>query len=92
MYKYWDVNNMHGWAISQKLPIVLVVLNGLKKHLKKAIVKIFIQNILLKLMFSIRICMNFIIIYHLTERMKIGKVEKLLVGLYDDEKLYPKEI
>ena len=19
--KYWDVNNLHGWAISQKLPV-----------------------------------------------------------------------
>ena len=29
--KYWEVNNLHGWSMSQKLPVN--DLNGLKKSL-----------------------------------------------------------
>ena len=50
----------------------------------KTIMKKVMKDIFLKLMFSIlKNYMNFIMIYHLCQRMKIEKVEKLVTNLHD---------
>ena len=57
-FKYWDVNNLYRWGISQKLPV-----NGFKwienasqvnkDFTKKAIMKIVMKGIFLMLMFNV---------------------------------------
>ena len=72
--KYWDVNNLYSWAMSQKLPV-----NGFKQveetsqfneDFIKSYNKNMIKGIFLKLIFNIlKKCMNFIMIYHFTREI-----------------------
>ena len=71
--KYQDVNNLKGWTLAQKVPV-----SGFKqvenmfqfnKDSVKAKAKTVIQDIFLKLMFSVlKNYMNFIIIYHFYQK------------------------
>ena len=56
--KYWDINNLYGWAMLQKLAVDF-------EWEKKAGMKKVMKDIFLKLMFNIlNNCINFIMIYH----------------------------
>ena len=67
--QYWDVNNVYGWAISQKLSIKnfkwVKDISKFDESFIKIIMKKVMKNILLKLMFIIlKNYMTFTMIYH----------------------------
>ena len=55
--KYWAVNNLYGWAISQKLPVNnfkwIEETSQLNKDFIKTVMKKMMKDIFLKLMFNI---------------------------------------
>ena len=55
--KYWAVNNLCGWAISQKLPVNnfkwIEETSQLNKDFIKTVMKKMMKDIFLKLMFNI---------------------------------------
>ena len=71
--QYWDVNNLYGWAMLQKLSV-----NNFKwlkdpsqcnEDFIKTVMKKMIKDICLKLMFNILgNYMNFIMIYHFYQK------------------------
>ena len=79
--KYWDINNLCIWAMSQKLPVnnfewmednFQFIEDFIKALMKKAMKYIF-----LKVMFNILKNYMMIDLPFLPEKMKIEKVEKL---------------
>ena len=67
--QYWNVNNLHGWAMSQRLPVNnsewIKDTSQFNKNFIKTIMKKVMNDILLNLMFIIlKNYMNFIMIYH----------------------------
>ena len=66
--QYWDVNNFHGLAMSQKLPVdnfewIKDTSQFNEDFIKKTIMKKVMKDIFWKLMFSIlKNCMNLIMI------------------------------
>ena len=66
----WDVNNLHHWSMSQKLPVNNIELikytSQIKEgFIKKSIMKKVMKDIFSKLLFNIlKNYMNFILIYH----------------------------
>ena len=66
---YWDVNNLYGWAMSQKVPVNnfewIEEPSQFNEDFIKIIMKKVTKDIFLKLMFNIqKNYMNFIMIYH----------------------------
>ena len=63
-----DVNNLYGWAMSQKIPVNEWIKDNSQFNedfIKKTIMKKVTKDIFSKLMFSIlKNYMNFIMIYH----------------------------
>ena len=68
--QYWDVNNVCGWAISQKLPVnnfewIKDTSQFNEDFVKKTKIKKVMKDIFLKLMCNIlKNYVNFIMIYH----------------------------
>ena len=67
--QYWNVNNLHGWAMSQRLPVNnfewIKDTSQFNKNFIKTIMKKVMNDILLNLMFIIlKNYMNFIMIHH----------------------------
>ena len=68
--QYWDVNNLHGWAMLQKLPanifgLIKDICQFNEDFIKKAIMKKVMKDIFLKLLLStLTDYMNFLMIYH----------------------------
>ena len=66
----WDVNNLYGWAMLQKLPVnsfewIEDTFHFNEDFIKKTIMKKVIKDVFSKLMSNIlKNYMNFIIIYH----------------------------
>ena len=62
--KYWNVNNLYDWAMSQKLPV-----NNFKWIEDTSIMKKVTKDIFSNLMFSIlKKYMSFIMIYHFYQK------------------------
>ena len=64
--QYWDVNNLYGWAMLEKLPVNnFNWTKDTSQFNEDFIMKNVIKDIFLKLMFNtLRSYMNFIMIYH----------------------------
>ena len=65
--QYWDLNNLHGWTISQKVPVNNFEQIEYISQFNEDFIKNYNEecDIFLKLMFSIlKNYMNFIMIYH----------------------------
>ena len=67
--QYWDVNNSHGWAMSQKLPVNnferIKDTSQFNEDVIKTIMKKVMKDIFSKLMFNIlKNYMNILMIYH----------------------------
>ena len=66
--KYWDANNLYGWAMSQKLPVNKLEWIEDTSQFNEDFVKNY-NEVFLNLMFNIlKIYMNFIMIYHFYQK------------------------
>ena len=87
--KYWDVYNLYGWVISQKLPVNNFDWIKDTSQFNEDSIKNYNEEsekeIYTKLIFNIlKNYMNFIIIYHFYRKeSKLVKVEKLVANLHD---------
>ena len=88
---YWDVNNLHGWAMSQKLPV-----GGFQwVENTSQFSKDFIENynedsdegdfLEIDVQYPEKLLDLYNDLPFLLERMKIEKVEKLVANLHDKE-------
>ena len=71
--QYWNINNLYGWVMSQKLPVNnferIEDTYSLIKVSQKTIMKKVIMDIFLKVMFNIlKNYRNFLMIYHFYQK------------------------
>ena len=92
-FKYWDVNNLYGWAMSQKLPvndfkrvedISRFIEDFIKSYNDESDEEYFVENDVQypKNLHNLHINLSF-----LPERIKLEKVEKLVANLYEKENM-----
>ena len=74
--QYWDVNNLYGWAMSQKLPV-----NNFIKDYNEEIDEEYFREVDLQYPQNLHVLHNDLPL--LPERTKIEKVEKLVANLHD---------
>ena len=68
-FQYWDVNNLYGWGMLQKLPVNnfewIKETSQFNEDFIKTIMKKVMKDIFLKLMFNIlKNYLNFVVIYY----------------------------
>ena len=85
--KYWAVNNLYGWAISQKLPVNnfkwIEETSQLNKDFIKTVMKKIMKDIFLKLMFNIqKNYMNFMMTYLFYQKERKFKNSESLLLIY----------
>ena len=82
--KYWDVNNLHDWAMSQKIPVNNFEWIEDASQFNEAITKKVMKNIFSKLMLNIlKNYINFIMIYYFYQIEQ--KLKKSKAYLHDKD-------
>ena len=87
--KYWDVNNLYGWAMSQKLPVNKFEWDEDTSQFNEDVIKIYNEEndegYFLEV--DVQYTKNLHKFHNdlpiLPERMKLGKIGKLVTNLYD---------
>ena len=89
---YWDINNLSGWAMSQKLPVNGMVFKWVKEtsRFNEDLIKSYNEDsdigyfleVNLEKLVNLRNKLPF-----LPERMKIAKVEKLVANFHDKKNM-----
>ena len=88
-FKYWDVNNLYGWTMSQKLPVNNFEWIKDTSQFNKDFIKKYNEEsddgyfLGVDVQYPERLHEFHIDLLFLTERMKIEKNEKLVANLHD---------
>ena len=87
--KYWDVNNLYGWAMSQKLPVNKFEWVAETSQFNEYFIKNYNEKSDEGYLLEVDVqCPEKLHEVHndlpfLPERMKLGKIEKLVTNLHD---------
>ena len=87
--KHWNLNNLSGWAMSQKLPVSkfewIEDTSQFNEDLSRIATKTVMKDIFLKSIFNaLKSFMNFIMTYHFHQKkMKLEQNETLAANLHD---------
>ena len=87
--KYWDVNNLYGWAMSQKLPVNKFDWVAETSQLNEYFIKNYNEKsdegylLEVDVQFPEKLHEVHNDLPFLPERMKLGKIEKLVTNLHD---------
>ena len=91
---YWDVNNLHGWAMSQKLPVGRFQWVENTSHFSKDFIESYNGDsnegdfLEIDVQYPEKLLDLYNDLPFLPERMKIEKVEKLVANLHNKEEYF----